>query len=320
MTSTRPSRTKARHPDAGTSTSPESETKENYLQKLYTDPGRPGSFSGLNKLKQAIKEDGKHQFTDDQLKTELAKQDTYTVNRVVRRKFKRSRVVAYGINDLIDIDLADFSRLSRYNKKVRFLMVTVDTFSRLLRVHPMLDKSASSVLEALKSIYPAGSPQIQKIRTDLGLEFRNGKVKEFLKTRGIRHVFASPPIKAGYAERCIQSLKQLIYRYLYHSQSFRYIEVLDDLVENYNKRPHRSLGKLSSSEVNETNQASVWNKLYIDSLLRKGAHKLRASSKNTETKFNFSKGDLVRISFAKSPFERSYGEKFTQEAFSIKDR
>ena len=220
MTSTRPSRTKARHPDAGTSTSPESETKENYLQKLYTDPGRPGSFSGLNKLKQAIKEDGKHQFTDDQLKTELAKQDTYTVNRFVRRKFKRSRVVAYGINDLIDIDLADFSRLSRYNKKVRFLMVTVDTFSRLLRVHPMLDKSASSVLEALKSIYPAGSPQIQKIRTDLGLEFRNGKVKEFLKTRGIRHVFASPPIKAGYAERCIQSLKQLIYRYLYHSRSW----------------------------------------------------------------------------------------------------
>ena len=28
----------------------------------------------------------------------------------------------------------------------------------------------------------------------------------------------------------------------------------------------------------------------------------------------------MRISFAKSPFERSYGEKFTQEAFSIKDR
>ena len=314
----RPSRKKANHQGTGTRTpeKPISERKESYLKKLYTDPSRPGSYSGLNKLKQAIKKDGTYQFTDAQLKTELAKQDSYTVNRFARRKFKRSRVVAYGVNDMVDVDLADFSRLSRYNKKINFLIIAIDVFSRFVKVRPLFNKSAASVVEALESIYPAGSPGIHKIRTDLGLVFWNARVEKFFKRRGIRHVLATPPIKAGYAERCIQSLKQLIYKYLYHNHSFRYIDVLNQLVENYNNRPHRSLGKLSPSEVNETNQVSLWNKLYIDSLLPKGGDK----QKKTETKFNFEKGDLVRISFAKSPFERSYGEKFTQEAFTIKDR
>ena len=131
------------------------------MKELYTDPRRPGSFAGLNKLKQAIKRDGTHHFTDDQIKTDLAKQDSYTVNRFVRRKFKRSRVVAYGINDLVDIDLADFSRISRYNNKVRYLMIATDNFSRFLRVHPMLDMSASSVVEALENI-PADTENTER--------------------------------------------------------------------------------------------------------------------------------------------------------------
>ena len=119
----RPFRKKTNHQGTGTRTpeKPISERKVSYLKKLYTNPSRPGSFSGLNKLKLAIKKDSTYQLTDVQLKKELAKQDSYTVNRFARRKIKRSRVVAYGVNDMVDVDLVDFSRqenqLSNYRDR-----------------------------------------------------------------------------------------------------------------------------------------------------------------------------------------------------------
>ena len=237
----------------------------------------------------------------------------------MRRKFKRSRIVAYGINDMVDVDLADFSRLSRYNKNIKFVLICVDEFSRFLNVRTLPNKTAASVVAAFESIYPPDSPKVSRIRTDLGLEFQNKKVEEFFQKTGIRHVYATPPIKAGYAERCVQSLKQLIYKYLYHNNTFRFYDVLDKLVQNYNGRIHSSLGNLSPRECNQTNQVSLWNKLYIDSLNSKGKRKNNGHTK-TSRRFNFDRGDLVRISFSKSPFERSYNEKFTQEAFLIKDR
>ena len=107
---------------------------EDCLKKLYSDPSKPGSFSGLGKLEATIKKDGLYIISGRQLKAFLEKQDTYHVHRFVRRNFKRSRVIAYGINDLVDIDLADCSRLARYNTGVRFLLVAIDVFSRFVKV------------------------------------------------------------------------------------------------------------------------------------------------------------------------------------------
>lgn len=292
---------------------------EDYLKKLYSDPSKPGSFSGLGKLEETIKKDGLYKISRRQLKAFLEKQDTYTVNRFVRRNFKRSRVIAYGINDLVDIDLADFSRLARYNTGVRFLLVAIDVFSRFVKVRALKNKSAVSVLDALENIYQTG-PVPRKIRSDRGLEFRNSALASFFSKKGIRHVYASPPIKAGYAERCIQTLKQLVYRYLFHNNTFKYVDVLDQLVSSYNSRAHRSLGKTALNQVNERNQISLWNDMYINSLRLKKKTSTPRRTTAPKPKCTLDKGQLVRISYSKSPFERSYQEKFTEEVFVVTAR
>ena len=122
-----------------------------------------------------------------------------------------------------------------------------------------------SVLDALENIYQTG-PVPRKIRSDRGLEFRNSALASFFSKKGIRHVYASPPIKAGYAERCIQTLKQPVYPYLFHNNTFTYVDVLDQLVSSYSSRAHRSLGMTAPNQVNERNQVSLWNDMYINSL------------------------------------------------------
>ena len=295
-------------------------SKEEFLNKLYSDPGKPGAFSGPEKIKQTAKKDGRYDISRRDVNAFLQNEDTYTTNRPVRHKFQRSKVISYGINDLVDIDLADMSSLSKYNKKYKYLVVSVDTFSRYAKVRPVRQKTASAVLEALESIFSTG-PRVRMVRSDLGLEFKNSKVANFFERKGIRHHFATPPIKAGYAERFIQTLKQLIYRYLYHVNSFNYVTALEQLVENYNSRSHKSLGGLAPREVTTQNTATLWNRMYIKELRRGHTQDLQGQSRpKPARKFTLDKGQHVRISYAKNPFRRAYKQTFTDEIFIVTDR
>jgi len=54
----------------------------------------------------------------------------------------------------------------------------------------------------------------------------------------------------------------MIYRYFTAKQSYRYIDVLPDLVQNYNDSPHRSLNGFAPSLVNKTNEDEIRYLMY----------------------------------------------------------
>ena len=112
--------------------------KEQYLENIYTDPGMAGSFSGPVKLKEIARIDGRSDISRADIYNFLQKQDTYTANRHARHKFQRSRVTSYGKNDLVDIDLADVSKLSKFNKKIKYLLMAIDVFVWCLTTHQPL--------------------------------------------------------------------------------------------------------------------------------------------------------------------------------------
>ena len=118
--------------------------------------------------------------------------------------------------------------------------------------------------------------------------------------------------KACYAERVIRTLKNTFYRYFHKTQSHNYINILQDLVDNYNKRPHSALNGRSPSEVNKQNESIVWKEQYIDPIITQS--KLRAK------RFKFNVKDLVRISHLRRVFKRDFSEKFSEEVFIIKSR
>ena len=76
------------------------------------------------------------------------------------------------------------------------------------------------------------------LRTDNGTEFKNRWVKQFLKKKGIHAYATKNETKAHFAERVIRTLKEMMYRYFLHRQAYQYIDILQDLVFNYNHRPH----------------------------------------------------------------------------------
>ena len=308
--------------------------EEKYLLKIYTDPKHPASFSGPSKLKQIVDREGKYNISRKDINAFLESQDTYTTNRPVRRTFRRGRIITRGIKDQYDIDLIDMGRLSKYNDNVNFLITAIDDFSRVAMVKGLKNKKADTVLEALKQML-SGEKKSRVVRTDFGGEFKNSKVRDYFKANNIKHIYVHPPLKAQIVERFNKSLKQMIYRYLHNKNTYRYIDKLSDIVHSYNSRPHRSLGTLSPSQVTKDNEISLWNKLSVYSKRHTARRNTISASENDNktkdkpkvkyrtrpaAKFKLNEGDLVRVSFNRRAFERSFQQRFSEEVFRIKTR
>src|SRR5215831_4638093 len=67
----------------------------------------------------------------------LRGQDAYTLHKEVKRKFRRRKTFAKGINDLWQADLVDLSKLATSNGGFRYLLMTIDVFSKFARIVPL---------------------------------------------------------------------------------------------------------------------------------------------------------------------------------------
>ena len=270
-------------------------TWKDYLKDIYYNPKHPAAFSGPTKLHNVLKNDGRYNVGVQKIRQWLQDQDSYSLQQQTKRKSKRNRVISDGIDALWDVDLADVSNLTKYNDNIKFLLTTIDVFSRYLWVITLKDRKHGSIIKALETIFSKGRKPTW-IRSDKGSEFANRWVKTFLNESGIGHSIAlNTEIKANYAERVIRSLRAMMFRYFTYKQTYEYVNVLQDLVYNYNHRPHRSLGGKSPNDVNASNEATLWKHMYVDTLKPKSQRMRKHSqSKKPYRKYKLKIGDYVK--------------------------
>ena len=111
------------------------------LQKLYNERG-PAAFGSINNLTKASG------ISREKVTEFLQSKDSYTKYKGIRRKFPRLNAHAGYIDEICCLDLAQMGKLSKWNRGITFLLVTVDVFSRYLRVEPLRRKGAEVVKAA----------------------------------------------------------------------------------------------------------------------------------------------------------------------------
>ena len=186
------------------------------------------------------------------------------------------------------------SRLKKSNDVTTFLLTVIDVFSKRAWCIPLKNKSAASLVAAFTQLLRERSPIT--LQTDKGSEFLNRSLQKLLKQYDVLHISKhNGETKASIVERFNRTLKTRMWRYFTKSQSGRYLDVLQDCVRSYNKTYHRNIG-IAPSEVNGTNQESVWKRLY--------GHEGGGTPQ-------FRIGDRVRISKAKRHFEKGYMANWT---------
>lgn len=297
-----------------------------YLKELYYTPGKPGAFAGPEKLYQAVKQEGKYKIGRRRIRQFLNNEDPYSLYKPIRKTFPRSKVIVNTIDSMWDGDLADVSNISSHNDGYKFLLVLIDIFSRYLFIIPLRNKHHQNIIDGLKSVFQT-ERKPHTLRTDKGSEFKNRWVKTYLKKEGINVIYTQNETKANYAERVIRTMKNLMYRYFMKNRTYRFVNVLQDLVESYNNRPHRSLGGNAPATVNQGNADEIRLDAYLSGRKTKSdplKMNLLKSKKTTKKRvkpfFKLKVGDTVRISQLKHPFQRDYQQKWTEEFFKVSKR
>ena len=206
-----------------------------------------------------------------------------------------------GIDKIWAADLADMSALSKDNNGVNFLLLVIDTFSKYGWIVPLENKKGETVAEALKNIFKEGR-RPEKLWTDKGREFYNKDVKELLELYSTEN-----EEKSSIVERWIRTIKDKMWKYFTDNNTYKYMDVLDDLVEDYNNTVHSSIKMTPIDASKKKNELTVWRNLYPD----------RYKINNLTPKFSV--GDEVRITKKKKVFEKGYTTRWTEEIFTIKE-
>ena len=118
-------------------------------------------------------------------------------------------------------------------------MSATDLFSKYAWVVPLKDKGISIVNAFPKIISEGRKPN--KIWFDQGSEFYNNSFKDFLKINNIEMYSRYNEGKSVVAERFIRTLKNKIFKHMAAISKNVYFNVLDDIVNKYNKTVHRSI-------------------------------------------------------------------------------
>lgn len=266
------------------------------MLKTYYDPSNPGSFSSIANLARASS------VPYEDAKNWLLSQDTYTLHRVARKKFPRNRFFVSNIDDLWQADLCDMRSLSKFNDGFNYILTCIDVLSKFAFVVPLKTKHNTSLIEAFQRIFSSGRKCLN-LQSDKGGEFVGKKMMNFLKNNKVNfYPTRNPDVKAAVVERFNRTLKNRMWRYLTYKNSFRYIDVLDKLVDAYNKSFHRSI-KMRPIDVSDENILQVWKTLYRKPTLK--------------VKPKFKIDTHVRIARKKSMFEKGYETYFSEEIFKI---
>ena len=142
--------------------------KEQYLESIYYDPSKEGSFSSVNNLFKSVKKHGIFSISRKNIQQWLNKQEIYGLHRNARRNYPRRAVIVHSLQIQSDADLMDLRSLSAFNKGFSFVLLVIDDFSRYIWTHPLKSKSSKDVIEGFKNIYKQGW-RATKLRTDKGI-------------------------------------------------------------------------------------------------------------------------------------------------------
>lgn len=274
----------------------------NKIITRYTDPGTPGSFSGLSGFKKNTISKKKKL-----IESSLLKLKTFTLHRNKRVKYKRTQVIVAGIDDQWQIDLVDVRKIKGSNFGVSYIFTCIDVFSKNAWAKTIKTKQALECKNALEAIIRESKRKPNHVYLDGGNEFK-GAFRNFCINEKILIFPTNSVLKASVVERFNRTLKEKMWRmFTFHASKKtqkpkNFTKYLKKLVNSYNNSFHRSI-KTSPSKVNNKNENLIRKVLY--------------QNEDSFIRFKFKIGDYARISIEKDLFEKGYTPNWSDEIYII---
>ena len=290
------------------------------LRELYYDSKHPSAYTSVENVYRAARKvlpTLKRREVDTWFQSQL----TPTLHKPTRVSFPRNRVLVFDIDDQWQADLVDMSSKAKYNDGYTFILTCIDCFSKYAWAIPIMSKHGTEIVESLKRIFRTSDRKPKRLQTDKGKEFLNTKVLRFLQENDIQLFTTESDKKASIVERFNRTMKGRMYKYFTANNTYRYIDVLQSLVDGYNNTYHRSI-KMKPIDVRPEPKftTQIRQNLYGKRIKKvRGKEKVK-SIKPPFKKYKYAIGDLVRITKARLTFSRGYLPNWSEEIFVVYNR
>ena len=258
------------------------------LNEIYKYKNNPASYSA-----------SLQKFIDKNYSLSLHKQR--------RKKFKRRPFIVYDPYESIQADLVFYTQFSHQNFGYKYILTVIDIFSKMAHCRALKTKRATEVAEKLDEILAEFPIIPRKLMVDAGTEFSGTSpaINDIIvkKYKMVIYVLTGTTIKASIIERFNRTLRERLARYMTENNTKKWIDVLQDIVQNYNSTFHRSIG-MAPSNVTFENRNEVFKKLY--------------PKMDQKVKCKVKVGWRVRIPRQKPLFEKGFTPNWSTEVYIIK--
>ena len=278
------------------------------MEEIYSDIDNPAGLASIDKLYKEIKKVDKT-VTKDDVKLFLSGQDSYTLYKVLPRKFPRRKFLFIKPGHTLVCDVFYLNPIVK--SKTPYILILIDGYSRYLSIIPLQSLKASCVVPLFEKMLKENIYKYRKIFSDQGIEFQSLKIKQMYKKLDIIwYTTHSKEIKASIAERVILTIKRKIVKYITHFNSSNVLSTINQIVTTYNNTNHRML--LNHKPI-DIHMLSKWDD--IKSFSQKIYKKF--NSKIPLVKRKLSIDQVVRLNTARNLFKRSHHIQNTIETFRI---
>jgi hypothetical protein len=276
--------------------------KDELLRSMYYNKDSVGYLASAKTLHKLTKESGK-KYTLKYVSEFLKKQE---VNQILSNKQDvfYPPILAEG-NYEYQCDLTFFDQYKRQNSGYGIIMAFIEITTRKAFCYPLKNKTAASICEAYKLFLNDVNYKINKLTSDLGSEFISKEFEKLDTEHNIIHYFpdAGDKTSVGKIERFNKTIRGRITKHQKANKTLNWIDVLDELVKNYNNTVHSSID-LAPNEVNDEDAEEIRNAGRV-----KRDHAVEIIN-------TFNVGDKVRLLKKKKVFDKG-GSTYTKSIYTI---
>ena len=215
-----------------------------------------------------------------------------------RKNYITNKTDVYYIDDIWSLDILDLKDYGpENNRRYRYVLVTIDNFSKFGWTIPLKNKNAQTIKDSFENIMINSKRSPNLIETDRGKEFYNNIFQDFLNKNNIKLYSRKSSYGAVFAERFNRTIRDLLKKIVFEQSDANWIDVLPTITEQYNNRIHSST-KLSPKDASLKKNEGVGYKNLLDKRKKlKPKFQINDLVRTADLKKTFSKGDTTNWSY-----------------------
>ena len=158
-----------------------------------------------------------------------------------RKSYPTNKTDVYHIDDIWSLDILDLKDYGTENNRgYRYVLVTIDNFSKYGWTMPLKNKNARTIKDSFENILKNSKRKPNLIESDRGKEFYNNIFQDFLNKNNIKIYSRNSSYGAVFAEKFIRTIRDLLKKVVFEQVDAKWVDILPIITKKYNNKVHSS--------------------------------------------------------------------------------